>query len=306
LRTRVRLRARLWAAVVLAATMAIGAGSGREAGASDRRLETEHLAIEWIEGVSDPEVAAVAERGEALYPKLVALLGQAPAKKIAVHLAGPGLVPNMPPRVPNVDMDGRVTLYRFEPGPDAYTEKLAHELVHVFRIHRAPTADWFFEEAFAELVSLRVSESLAGFPWYDTPIVVAAGQWLAAGEDIPLTTAREQHWKLQLGCRPQAYTLRTAFFDWLARTYGEDALLRMARQPRAGELADYAEIFGAPFAKLEARWRTELLEAYRAYPDVDAAAVRYRAHTPIQYQPVCTRDGSRARAASAPTSGVGQ
>jgi hypothetical protein len=186
-----------------------------------------------------------------------------------------------------VDGRGRIHLYTFGPGIESYFSPLAHEMVHVFRIGRSPHHDWFTEEGFAEFVALRVDESLAGFPWYDYPVPVVAGQWIANDEAITLSAMRERHDELNLPCKLQTYSLRAAFFDYLGRTYGDRRVIELAQQQRAGADEDYERLFGKPFAKLEAEWRAALIAEYEAIPDAAEQARRYREESPAQYMPVC-------------------
>ncbi len=257
----------------------------------DHHLETAHLVIAWDEGAIDEEGIEHAKReGERHYRAVRRLLGKPTMKKIAILLRGPAERPDGSREYPRVDRGGRIHLFQFGPTFHGYFGALPHEMVHSFRIHRRPHHDWFFEEGLAELVALRAGKSLHGFPWYDTPIVVAAGQWLVRGEDIPLGLLRQEHRRLNMPCKAQSYTLRSSFFDYLGRTYGDDALLRMAEREEAGAIDDYPRFLGKEFDALEAEWRRDLLEAYRRVENVDSLARRYREETPLQYMPVC-REG---------------
>jgi hypothetical protein len=199
-----------------------------------------------------------------------------------------------------VDTDGKIHLYRYEASGESYFSALAHEMVHVFRFDQRKqrgqgaavqyaTVDWFFEEGFAEFVALRVDSSLGGFPWYDFSVTIVAGQWIANGEDIPLSDLRAKHQALNQPCRAQSYVLRSAFFDYLGKTYGNDAVLEMAGQEGAGELSHYPRFFKKDFSALEAEWREALMTAYRKTDEVDELARRYRRESPIQYAPTCKK-----------------
>jgi hypothetical protein len=100
---------------------------------------------------------------------------------------------------------------------------------------------------------------------------------------------RTRHQDLNLPCRAQSYSLRSAFFDYLGRTYGSDAVLAMSNQERAGELADYAKFFGKEFAALETEWRAAARAEFEKTPDHEDLARRFRRESPIQYQPVCQK-----------------
>lgn len=253
------------------------------------RIETKHLIIEWGEGTVASEIEAAKTEGERFYTAIAEKLGQKPKGKITILLRGPAEHSDGSRGYPHVDSRGRIHLFRFGPTFRSYFSALAHEMVHAFRLHRRPHADWFFEEGFAEFVALRVDLSLRGFPWYDSPVVVAAGQWVAKGEDISLKVLRDRHQSLNQPCKAQSYTLRSSFFHYLGDTYGDDALLRMANRERAGDTADYPRFFHKDFGALEAEWRTSLLAEYRSMDDVDELSRRYRQETPIQYMGVCKK-----------------
>lgn len=147
-------------------------------------------------------------------------------------------------------------------------------------------------EGFAEFVALRVNEETRGFPWYGFPVDLVAGQWVAAGADLPLPMLRERHGELNLPCKLQVYALRGSFFDDLGRRFGAATVLAMAARERAGALEDYREILGADLETLAAAWRERLLERYAAIADAAAQAARYRSASPAQYQVVCNPDGT--------------
>ncbi len=256
--------------------------------AKENRHETEHFAFVYEDGaVTESGLAMAAEMGEAYHAALAEMLGHAPEFQIQVLLKGPAQQPDGSWGYPRVDGLGRVYLYQYTSEDESYFNAFAHELVHVFRIHRQPHNDWFFEEGFAEFVSLRVHDSLDGFPWYGYPVDVVAGQWIAAGEDMPLEVMRERHRELNLPCKLQTYSLRSAFFDDLGREHGDEKVLAMAGKEKAGALADYEAVFGESFDKLSAAWRDGLLERYQAMEGAEDQAKAYRTKSPAQYMPVC-------------------
>ncbi len=260
------------------------------------RLETKHLIIEWNQGTVSDEIESAKTEGETFYAAICDMLGYDPQNKITILLLGPAEQPDGSWKYPHVDPQGRINLFRFEASGRSYFSSLAHEMVHALRFDQQDRrtgwffeADWFFEEGFAEFVALRVDSSLGGFPWYDFPIVVAAGQWIVNGEDIPLEILREKHASLNRSCQAQSYSLRSAFFDHLGKTYGDDAVLQMAKQERAGELSDYRRFLHKDLHELVAEWREFLLREYNDMADVEELSRRYRQETPIQYQPVCKK-----------------
>jgi hypothetical protein len=264
----------------------VGLSSGVRAQDANR-VETEHLYIEWVDGTSDAEVSAAKVEGERFYVAVRDFLGQAPEGRIIIMLQGPSEQPDGRRLTPRVDGFGRIQLYKFDPSGQTYFGALPHEMVHAFRFDRHLTADWFFEEGFAEMVALRVDSSLAGFPWFDYPVAVVAGQWVANGEDIPLSDLRERHRELNGRCRAQAYSLRASFFCHLGDTHGDSLVIAMADQNPAGEPADYARFFTQDFAALETEWRAAALSAYEGIENAAELARRYRTESPVQYIPVC-------------------
>jgi len=261
---------------------------GRFDVSEDRVRRTEHLELRWAEGVPEAAVTAVADQGEMFYTAIRRLLGHGPARRIPVLLQGPAEPKDgTPPGYPRVDAFGRIHLYEFGGNASSYLSPLAHEMVHVFRFERRHDADWFFEEGFAELLALEVDPSLQGFPWYGMPVVVVAGQWFQSGEALPLEGLRENHERMNLPCKAQSYTLRSAFFQYLADDHGLSALIEMASRTPAGRSADYEEILGANFPTLEERWRQTLLREFESIDGAEELARRYREETPIRYMPVC-------------------
>jgi hypothetical protein len=159
------------------------------------------------------------------------------------------------------------------------------------RIGRTGTRDWFFEEGLAEFIALRMDDPLRGFPWYGVPVIVAAGQWVAEDKDIPLTMLRDDHKKINQPCKTQSYTLRSSFFDYLGQTYGDHAVLGMAKQEDAGAQGDYEKFFEKEFDALAAEWRIDLLASFEAIEDSKAQGAHYLKETPIQYMPACDKSG---------------
>ncbi|MDA8020465.1 MAG: hypothetical protein MPN21_23755 [Thermoanaerobaculia bacterium] len=271
----------------IVAVLSLLLGYGPALAESKNRIETENLIVEWIDGASADAIAAAQLEGEKFFAAVGEMLGHEPHHKITILLRGPAEQPDGSWGYPHVDSTGRVHLFRFGPTHHSYLSSLAHELVHVFRIHRRSNADWFFEEGFAEFVALHVDPSLCGFPWYEFPVALAAGQWFARDEAIPLTVLRQQHRRLNLPCKAQSYTLRSSFFYFLGQRYGDDLVLQMAQQSRAGALEDYRRFFGTDFEALLGEWQESLVSEYRATEDAEEQARRYRQETPIQYMEIC-------------------
>lgn len=98
---------------------------------------------------------------------------------------------------------------------------------------------------------------------------------------------RERHRETNMACRAQTYTLRSSFFDYLGRTYGDSVIVAMASREPAGALEDYEDLLGEEFDTLAVEWRQFLVESYRNIPDREVKADRFRTESPIQYIPVC-------------------
>jgi len=270
---------------LLAALLAL---FGLSAVAADEVTEyrTEHFVIYAVEEVPDEAVEMAASQAERFYASLAEFLGESPTYRITILLQGNAERPDGSWGYPHVDSYGRIHLYQFSPQIESYFNSLAHEMVHVFRFHRRTNRDWFFEEGFAEFVALRVDPSLEGFPWYGFPLTVVAGQWLASDRDIPLSALRSEHEKLNLPCKAQSYSLRSSFFDYLGRNYGDEKVVEMAGWEGAGADVQFRTIFGKRFEELTAEWRAALLKDYTAIENVEALTQAYL-KSPVQYMEVC-------------------
>lgn len=273
--------------LVIASVFISTAAISQESGTQGYFVETERFVLEWRDVPDSTEVEAVTVEAKNIYERVVEILGVRPVGRIAIVLGGFAERPGGIREYARVDSTGRILLFKFVPDFNNYFTALAHEMVHVFRFDRRWTADWFFEEGFAEFVALRADPSLAGFPWFDYPVALVAGQWVAEGADIPLILLREHHRDLNLKCGAQSYALRAAFFDWLGRTFGDEAVLQAANEANAGALEDYERFFGKPFEQLAVDWRKDLLADFREIHDGDALAKKYRTESPAKYQRVC-------------------
>lgn len=251
------------------------------------RVETDHLRVEWVDGTLPNVIDTAKREAERFYDAIARILGEEPDHKIIVMLQGPSEQASGERKAPRVDSLGRIELYSFDPSGQSYFSALAHEMVHAFRFDRRADADWFFEEGFAEMLALRVDSSLAGFPWFDFPVDLVAGQWIVSGEAIPLKAMRDRHHDLNIPCRAQTYSLRSSFFDYLGRAYGDSTVVAMAKREKAGAPEDYVKFFGKGFDALAMEWREALLSSYRGIDGAKEQALRYRTESPIRHVPVC-------------------
>jgi len=252
-------------------------------------IETEHLSMVWADDYDEEALERVKHLAEKLYGKTISFVKDEPTDKLVIIFRGrAGIGPDATRDYPTVGSDGVVSLFRFSDDIENYFHAFVHELVHALRIHRAESADWFFEEAFAEFVRLRVYDSLEGFPWFGfSPTVVASGH-IVEGTAIPLETLRTNHSQLNIRCRAQAYVLRAAFFEWLGNHHGDDKILKMSQESIAGEVDQYEEYFGRPFQVLADDWKAAMREAYDADPFKE-----YQTNTPIRHIPLCNLGSDR-------------
>ena len=235
----------------------------------DGSLAEGHFAVFWRtrEGTVE-HVRRILADAEAAFDGISRIVGveRTPTRRIVLILAGPGQAPDGTWRTPNVDDRGRVMLFRYGDDMVSYGAEVAHELVHAFRRHSGDWLSGFVEEGFAEAVAMEVDPDEVGFPRYGNPLVVVAGHLFARSEALPLSQIRARHRELNSRCRLQAYVERAAFFDYLKRTSGIDALVKLVYRSSEPTDADYVDLFGQPFAGLVERWESDLLAAYRNHP----------------------------------------
>ncbi len=259
--------------------------------AERHEVRTEHLIFEYEDGAIGEEGLAYAkEQGERWYQAIADMLGHHPDARIRILLNGNAQQPDGSWGYPRVDGLGRVHLYKYTPDDKNHFNAMAHEMVHAFRFRRDARMDWFLEEGFAEFVALSVDSSLGGFPWFETPTVIAAGQWFASNEEIPLAVLRERHSDLNMKCKAQAYTLRSSFFEYLGTTFGADHVVELAALEGAGTDEHYQLVFGKSFTELTGDWKAWLASAYNDIADAESKARYYRTQSPLKYQNVCAPD----------------
>jgi hypothetical protein len=275
---------------LLLQTLTAASSIAQDATAQDAkafRIELDQITLEWAEKPTDAEIAGIKAEVLRQHARVAAMLAVEPPERIHIVLSGDARQQDGSWETSRVDWLGRVLLFRFTNDYKNYFTALPHELVHAFRFGRRATADWFFEEGFAEFIALRVDPSLGGFPWFDFPVTVVAGQWLASGEAIPLSLLRDKHRQLNGQCGAQSYALRSAFFVWLGDSFGDDTVLAAAKASPAGGLDDYEKFFGKSFETLVAEWQVAALAEFKSIEGATEQAKRFRTQSPIQYQHVC-------------------
>ena len=256
----------------------------------DGSLETERFAVFWYaEEASSEQVRELTGVLDGYYEGISALVGpeRTPQRRIVVVLGGHGQASDGTWRFPHVDRAGRVFLYRYSAAFSAYAVEAAHELVHAFRRAAGMWHSGFWEEGFAEAIAMAADPGDVGFPRYGYPLTVAAGHLLAWDQYLPLAEVRTRHRELGRRCQLQAYLERAAFFDYLVKLKGVEALVELSFQQSSPGDNDYVRVYGKRFNELVPDWEAQLLSDYRAMPDADEEARRYRAEPPIAARQVC-------------------
>jgi hypothetical protein len=291
------------AAALLLVSLCAGSGTARAQSEADRAeaialeldgtLETERFAVFWrTEEASAAQVSELLQTLDDYYAGISAAVGpeRTPQRRIVILLDGHGQAPDGTWRFPRVDRTGRVYLYRYSPEFPAYAVEAAHELVHAFRRAAGFWHSGFWEEGFAEAIAMNVDPGDVGFPRYGYPLTVAAGHLLAWDQYVPLADIRSRHRQMGRQCQLQAYLERAAFFDYLVRLEGIHALVELGYEPDNPGDEDYARVYGQSFEELVSDWEIQLLTEYRATPDAEETARRYRAEPAIASRTFCEVD----------------
>jgi hypothetical protein len=252
-------------------------------------LETERFLVLAEPGEADrAQLEGAGREAERFRTDLERLLGEerAPGVKLIVVLGGSGLRADGSWNVPHVDRYGRIFLYRYRDVFEDHFNSLAHEMVHALRRAGGHRYTGFVEEGLATVLAAEVDPGGVRFPTYGYSLDLVAGHLLAGGEAIPLDQLRRRHGRLNTQCQFQAYAERASFFAHLRDRYGLERVIELVYGPAATD-ERWAALFDESFDSLAEEWAAELLDRYRAIPDREDAARRYRTETPIQRQPVC-------------------
>lgn len=237
----------------------------------------------------------MAERGFEQLTPLLKPSTQLP-ERVTVVLAGDGLGTDGTVRVSTVSLEtGEVLLYRFPGAGGAYEASVVHELVHATRLAHVKslldsyaTGIGFIEEGFAELAAMKAGSPSRGFPLYDVPIDVVAGQWLTNNDAVPLSALMRQHGTLNARCTAQAYSQRLSFFLMLDERFGWDAVRRWAFATDGATADGFARIFGVSLKSAFEAWPEWARARFSKVADAAAKADAYRRESPAKYLPVCT------------------
>lgn len=266
-----------------------GQTKGQVSDRFNQQQQSSHFLFQWNQSeTSGEEVKEAVEFAEATFEKLGQLIGneRMPGGRLIITLRGEGVDPETyRKRIPHVDNQGRMHLYRFESG--GYLGAMAHEMVHAIRIHTLPRWERFFEEGLASALAYYLYPETIAFARYGYPLEVVAGHWLVSGKAIPMEMMRAQHNRLNLKCSFQTYVLREDFFNYLKDTYGIEMLLTYAYSDDVGLVEGYLNYWGKSFSQLVTEWETDLQKRYEAYDGAAALAKEYLKETPARYSNVC-------------------
>lgn len=242
------------------------------------------------------EAKVIVQSAEQEYTKLSQFLGKENTPdKVTIFLEGPAFNTRTQKfSYPSVDKHGHVHLYRFPGETFAYSEAIAHELVHVFR-----TSSWsakseqnymtgfgFIEEGFAEFVSIQTAPLFKGFVRYGFPLEIVVGFLLEDQKDIPLGVLFDHH-EINPKCIAQAYPLRASFFQFLFETFGKEKVFQLAYYEKGVSKDTFLEIFGLPFDSLVYYWKMYALDKYAQVSENTKLKKDYLETTPIQHFPFC-------------------
>ena len=191
--------------------------------------KTDHFIITWQDTlITNEEVKQAEELAERMYKGLSEYLGASkmPKNKIILNLGGDAFVDSNIPKIPFVNSQGEIFLYRYP--RSGYFGELPHELVHALRMIIGWTGDRFLEEGLAECLSSLLFPEVIGFSRYGYSTTISAGSWFMDNEDetIPLKLLKNKHSVLNLKCQAQVYSIRADFFRYLLKQYGKDVFLK--------------------------------------------------------------------------------
>lgn len=153
-------------------------------------------------------------------------------------------------------------------GPRQVRAVLAHEIVHHLTANDRFVGDGILTEGLAHWGAGEMLLAWQGFRTWDD----AVRRYLAQGRYVSITDDTALNPRPGDDClerRDRVYNIRTAFVDWLIRSYGLETVLAMPylertlRDPETGEpysvrVPDYEAATGQPLPVLEQRWLAEV------------------------------------------------
>lgn len=243
----------------------------------DQTKETPHLVVAWNDSTASVhEAEETAVEVERVYGLISDYLGRdrVPDSKIIVILEG-AMFAEGQRRIPWVDWEGRVHLFR-SPGPTGeYLSIFPHELVHALRMEQpnrratlAKTGGRFLEEGFAEAVALIADGGINRYPYWGTDPDVVVYHLMASQLDIPLEALIDRHSELSLKCELQSYPLRGSFFRFIERKVGRAKFLDLAYSEGPFGPEVYEDATEEEFAALVEEWRGEIENRSKSIPEV--------------------------------------
>lgn len=239
--------------------------------------ETAHFAIDWEEGQATTEEIEETKRfAEEIYAKYEDYFGndRLPQSKTIIHLGGNAFSGNGGnPKIPFVDENGEIFLYRFATG---YLGELPHEYVHVLRLYQGWSSDGFLEEGLAEAMSSKLFPENVGFSLYGFSTTIAAGLWLSEDRIIPLEKLKESHFDLNLKCLPQSYSLRADFFSFLLEEYGKEQFFKFIYANDARQYEGYERAFEKTLEELQRQWLQNLQQRLDMLIDEETQTQAYK------------------------------
>ena len=243
----------------------------------DQTKGTKHLVVVWNDSTASVEEAdEAAVEVERVYGLISDYLGRdrVPGSKIIVILEG-AMFAEGQRRIPWVDWEGRVHLFR-SPGPTGeYLSIFPHELVHALRAEQpnrkatlAKTGGRFLEEGFAEAVALIAEGGINRYPYWGTEPDVVVWHLMSSKLEVALEALIERHDELSLKCELQSYPLRGSFFRFLEKKVGREKLLELAYRQGPFGIEVYEKAAGTEFAELVDEWRGEIEARSKSIPEI--------------------------------------
>ncbi len=189
-----------------------------------------------------------------------------------------------------MDNQGAIQLWRYPAELGGYWSLFAHELIHAIAFDtsvKVGVYEWksfgFYNEAWAEYLSLLIDPKKTGFPFYGFNEDVVVGHWVQQG-GLNLAKLRTSHEELNLSCPHQSYTMRASWFRFVDETYGRQAALDIMYGGREMTPRVVEEILGNSLIIVDDAWQKWVLKRYASHPGADAQADSYRASISY-YQP---------------------
>jgi len=259
--------------------------------------KSEHFQFSWRNGdLAENEMTNLKMKAENLYSRLAKLLREegAPPAKISIVLEDDAALPDGSFKTSNIDESGALHLYRLPGSDKSYANTLGKGLVHAFRseqirAHRDDPNFGFLEEGFAEFVSDIIEPNKPGFCEYGSPLQIAAGQWVAKKQDIPLENLFDQNQTLGTKCLLQACSLRASFISFLDKIYGRKNVMKLAYTSEKITPKVFSVLFKKSMHQFFDEWKDWLLDSYKSTPKHDKLADEYRQSAPLQNMHICVR-----------------